>query len=111
MGRGAEPPAAIPGAPPRATEESDLVSSAVAATEATNRASGAPLGVTPPPTTRAHRGRVKVKSDSLLAQRAADEYVYVGQDLRRIVVVAGILFAALIVLWLFFTIVDPFGIY
>lgn len=110
MGRGAEPPAAIPGAPPRASDESDLVSSAVAAAEATDRAA-APPGMTPPPTIRAHRGRIKVKSDSLLAQRAADEYVYVGQDLRRIVVVAGILFAALIVFWLFLTIVDPFSIY
>ena len=101
----------IAGAPPRATDESDLVSSAVAAAEATDRNAAAALGITPPPTIRAHRGRIKVKSDSLLAQRAADEYVYVGQDLRRIVVVAGILFAALIVFWLFFTIVDPFGIY
>lgn len=87
------------------------MSSAVAATEVTGRAAAAPLGVMPPPTTRSHRGRVKVKPDSLLAQRAAGEYVYVGQDLRRIAVVAGILFTALIALWLFITIVDPFGIY
>ncbi len=110
MGRGAEPPAAIPGAPPRATEASDLVAGAIAATEATSR-STATTRVTAPPTTRAHRGRVKVKEGSLLAQRGQDEYVYVGQDLRRIAVVAGVLFTALIVLWLLFTIVDPFGIY
>lgn len=87
------------------------MASAVAATVATDRAATVPVGTTPPAPTRSHRGRVKVKPDSLLAQRAADEYVYVGKDLRRIVVVAGILFAALIVLWLFFTIVDPFDIY
>ena len=109
MGRGAEPPAAIPGAPPRPTEDADLVAGAVTATEATNRS--ATTAVAPPPTTRAHRGRVKVKEGSLLAQRAQDEYVYVGQDLRRIAVVAAILFSALIVLWLFFTVVDPFDIY
>jgi len=109
MGRGAEPPAAIPGAPPRATEEADLVAGAVLATEAARRSSATPDGT--PLTPRAQRGHIKVKEGSLLARRAQDEYVYVGQDLRRIAVVAAILFTALIVLWLFFTVVDPFDLY
>jgi len=60
---------------------------------------------------RSTRGRAKVKEGSLLAERAAKEYVYVGVDLRRIVVVAAVLMGTLIALWLFFTTVDPFGIY
>lgn len=61
--------------------------------------------------TRSTRGRTKVKEGSLLAERAAREYVYVGVDLRRIVVVAAVLMGTLLALWLFFTTVDPFGIY
>jgi hypothetical protein len=60
---------------------------------------------------RSTPGRLKVKPDSLLAQRAQEEYVYVGQDLRRIAIVAGGLYLTLIVVWLVFTVVDPFGIY
>lgn len=86
---------------------------AVAATEAASRsAATASVAATASPSTRrTQRGHVKVKEGSVLAQRAQDEYVYVGQDLRRIAVVAAILFAALIVFWLSFTVVDPFGIY
>ena len=43
----------------------------------------------------------KIKAGSLLAARAATEYVYVAQDMRRIIVVAGGLFLFLFVLWLF----------
>jgi hypothetical protein len=71
----------------------------------------AAVAATPRTVSRSLPGRVKVKPDSVLAQRARDEYVYVGQDLRRIVVVAAILFAALLVIWVFFTTVDPFDIY
>jgi len=46
-----------------------------------------------------HRGQ-RVKPGSVLAARAATEYVYVAQDMRRIVIVAGLLFAVMIVLWL-----------
>ena len=107
MGRGGEPPAAIPGAPPRATtQEVALVAGAVAATEAANATST--VARTP---ARSTPGRVKVKPDSLLAARAQDEYAYVAKDLRQIAVTAAGMFATLIVLWLFFTIVDPFGIY
>lgn len=42
----------------------------------------------------------KVKAGSLLATRAATEYVYVAQDIRRIVVVAGALIGFLFLLWL-----------
>ena len=37
---------------------------------------------------------------SALAVRAATEYVYVGQDLRHIVVLASVIAGVLIVLWL-----------
>jgi len=41
----------------------------------------------------------KVKAGSILAARAATEYVYVAQDLRRILVVAGGLIGLLFTLW------------
>jgi hypothetical protein len=42
---------------------------------------------------------VRTKPGSLLAVRAAAEYVYVGQDLRRIGLVATLLFGILVALW------------
>lgn len=45
-------------------------------------------------------GRTRVKPGSLLAARAANEYVYVAQDLKRILLLGGVLFAALVALWL-----------
>jgi hypothetical protein len=44
--------------------------------------------------------RQRGKAGSLLATRAATEYLYVAQDMRRILLVAGSLFATLVVLWL-----------
>lgn len=44
--------------------------------------------------------RHRVKAGSLLAARAATEYVYVAQDMRRILVVSVLLATTLIVLWL-----------
>ncbi|MDP8905013.1 MAG: hypothetical protein M3N29_06825 [Chloroflexota bacterium] len=44
--------------------------------------------------------RQRVKAGSILAARAATEYVYVAQDLRRILVVSVVLVGFLIVLWL-----------
>ena len=41
----------------------------------------------------------RIKPGSLLAARAATEYVYVAQDFRRIVLVAGGLVGVLFVLW------------
>jgi hypothetical protein len=49
---------------------------------------------------RAAQPRQRTKPGSLLAARAATEYVYVAQDMRRILVVAGALFGVLILLWL-----------
>lgn len=57
-------------------------------------------GATSARASRAARANQRVKPGSLLAARAATEYVYVTQDLKRITVVGGLLFAALIVLWL-----------
>ena len=45
--------------------------------------------------------RSRQRPGSLLAARAASEYVYVAQDMRRILIVAGALFTTMIVLWLF----------
>lgn len=42
----------------------------------------------------------RTKPGSLLAVKAATEYVYVAQDMRRILLVAAALFGTLIVLWL-----------
>ena len=47
-------------------------------------------------TSRTHH---RVKPGSVLAARAATEYVYVSQDLRRILLVAGALIGVLLVLW------------
>ena len=46
------------------------------------------------------RPGMRTKPGSLLAARAASEYVYVAQDMRRILIVAGILFGTLFLLWL-----------
>ena len=48
-------------------------------------------------TSRTHH---RIKPGSLLAARAATEYVYVAQDMRRILLVAGGLIGLLFVLWL-----------
>ena len=45
------------------------------------------------------RGATRVRPNSLLALRAAEEYGYVAQDLRRIALVAVLLFGLLIGLW------------
>lgn len=50
------------------------------------------------------RPGARTKPGSLLAARAASEYVYVAQDMRRILLVAAALFGTLIVLWLIFVI-------
>jgi hypothetical protein len=50
-------------------------------------------------TARAHP-RHRVKAGSLLAARAATEYVYVAKDMRRILLVASLLIAVMLVLWL-----------
>ena len=52
---------------------------------------------TPRTTGQRHR---TAKPGSLLAAKAATEYVYVAQDLRRITLVAVVLFGFLLVAWL-----------
>jgi len=102
---GTQPPAAIPGAAPR---PSDLDASIVLAD-----APPAAVAATSPraPVVSHQRGHIKMKPNSLLAARASQEYVYVGEDLRHIAVVAGVLFAALGLLWLVFVVLNVFGIY
>jgi hypothetical protein len=50
--------------------------------------------------TPAAHTRHRVKAGSLLAARAATEYVYVAKDMRRILVVAGALVGVMLLLWL-----------
>ena len=49
---------------------------------------------------RSSPARARAKPGSLLAAKAATEYVYVAQDLRRIAAVAALLFGIMLVLWL-----------
>jgi hypothetical protein len=44
--------------------------------------------------------RHRAKAGSLLATRAATEYVYVAKDMRRILIVAVLLVGIMLVLWL-----------
>lgn len=58
--------------------------------ETANETATAPRNPTP---------RRRGKAGGVLAARAATEYLYVAQDMRRILAVAGSLFATLVVLW------------
>ena len=49
---------------------------------------------------RSTPARQRATASSLLATRAAQEYVYVAQDVRRIILVAAALFGIMILLWL-----------
>jgi hypothetical protein len=49
---------------------------------------------------RTARQHQRVKAGSLLAARAATEYVYVAKDMRRIFVVAALLVGVMLALWL-----------
>ena len=51
-------------------------------------------------TARTVRSQHRIKAGSLLATRAATEYVYVAKDMRRIFVVAALLTGVMLVLWL-----------
>ncbi len=105
---GTQPPAAIPGAAPRPTE---FESSVVLADGATGQPDLTAAGL-PVPTVRSHqRGHVKVKPGSALAARAAQEYVYVGEDLRHILKVAVTLMVVMIALWLIIVVANVFGLY
>jgi hypothetical protein len=49
---------------------------------------------------RTAHARQRAKPGSLLASRAATEYTYVGQDLRRITLVSLVLLAIMLAAWL-----------
>ena len=49
--------------------------------------------------------RSRAKPSAVLAARAATEYVYVAQDLRRIAVVAAVLFGVMFALWVLIVVV------
>ncbi|MFN8520014.1 MAG: hypothetical protein U0667_11640 [Chloroflexota bacterium] len=114
---GTQPPAAIPGAAPRPSEsESMLVIEGLP--EETHTAVGTPVAPTAAQTTqtslpvRSHqRGHVKVKPTSALAARAAQEYVYVGEDLRHIAKVGITMLVLMVVLWLVIVAANVFHIY
>jgi len=96
-------------APSSVSDSGDLAIEQALAAEAV---SGAPSAtVTGSDIRRSTPGRVKVKANSLLAARAQTEYIYVGQDLRRIAVVAAAPFGVLLVLWVLLVVVGLFGIY
>ena len=106
---GAQPPAAIPGAAPRPSDlDAAIVLTEGVAVASTNVATAGPR---PSPVVSHQRGHVKMKPNSVLAARAAEEYVYVGEDLRHIAVVAVSLFAVLILLWLVVVVLNVFGLY
>ncbi|CAN5804331.1 hypothetical protein BH24CHL5_BH24CHL5_13030 [soil metagenome] len=50
--------------------------------------------------TPAAHSKHRIKAGSLLAARAATEYVYVAQDMRRIIAVTAALVTVMLVLWL-----------
>lgn len=53
-------------------------------------------------------GRGRQREGSLLAARAADEYVYVARDVRRIVQIGGSMVGAMLVLWVIIEVIRPF---
>jgi hypothetical protein len=117
---GTQPPAAIPGAAPRPSEaEATLVieglpaetHTAVAAPVVAGTAVAASAAAAAQPVRSHQRGHLKVKPTSALAARAAQEYVYVGEDLRHIAKVGITMLVLMIALWLVIVVADVFGIY
>lgn len=111
---GTQPPAAIPGAAPRPTAaEATLVIEGLP--EETHSAVATPATAAtaaPQPVVRSHqRGHVKVKPTSALAARAAQEYVYVGEDLRNIAKVGITMLVVMLALWLLIVVGNVFGLY
>jgi len=66
-------------------------------------------GTAPPTRTIHHRARAK--PGSVLAERAATEYVYVAQDLRRIAFVAVTLIGILLLLWIVLVVMGASPLY
>ncbi|MET0771914.1 MAG: hypothetical protein ABWZ82_02420 [Candidatus Limnocylindrales bacterium] len=106
---GTQPPAAIPGAAPAPSSEATLVIEGLP--EQTHTAVAAPVATAPQAVRSHQRGHVKVKPTSALAARAAQEYVYVGEDLRHIAKVGITMLVLMIVLWLVIVVANVFGIY
>lgn len=50
-------------------------------------------------TARSTPARARTRPGNLLAAKAATEYLYVSQDIRRIVLVSAALFAVMLALW------------
>ncbi|MEO7118692.1 MAG: hypothetical protein ABIZ34_06955 [Candidatus Limnocylindrales bacterium] len=64
-----------------------------------------------PASIRSAHLRTRAKPGSLLAARAATEYVYVAQDLRKIAIVASALFGVLVVLWIVLVVLGVSALY
>lgn len=79
--------------------------------EDTRTAVATPASRSTQPVRSHQRGHVKVKPTSALAARAAQEYVYVGEDLRHIAKVGITMLAAMIGLWVVIVVANVFGIY
>ena len=99
----------VAAAPSAADPLGDLVVEEALASEVLGPGPSSPS--TAPDVRRSTPGRLKVKPNSLLAARAETEYRYVGQDLRRIAVVAAALFGVMLALWVLLVIVGVAGIY
>ena len=99
-------------AQPRPTDD---LAQAIAAADSTSVAPARRTLVTtgagsvPPARTTHHRARAK--PGSVLAERAATEYVYVAQDLRRIALVAVTLIGILLLLWIVLVVMGASPLY
>lgn len=89
-------PARPAGAPARPAASAATASSAAAAV-ATQPAPAAPAATTPRAATRPQM-RPQARA-GLLAEKAANEYVYVARDMRRIGTFAAVVAAIMIVVW------------
>ncbi|MDQ3448808.1 MAG: hypothetical protein M3432_06485 [Chloroflexota bacterium] len=78
----------------------EAIAAADSATHVTSRRALVTAGATAVPPARTTHHRARAKPGSVLAQRAATEYVYVAQDLRRIALVAATLIGILLLLWI-----------
>jgi hypothetical protein len=105
---GTQPVAATPAAAPVPNQLDAAIVRADSAAVATQ---SVPAATPRAQVTSRQRGHVKMKPNSLLAARAAQEYVYVGEDLRHIAIVGSSMFVVLILLWLVVVVANVFGLY
>ncbi|MBA3851966.1 MAG: hypothetical protein H0X59_06330 [Chloroflexi bacterium] len=109
-------PAPIRPAGPRtsasAPRQTDAVGDAIAAADtAPTRRTLVTAGAGTAPPTRTIHHRARAKPGSVLAERAATEYVYVAQDLRRIAFVAVTLIGILLLLWIVLVVMGASPLY